>query len=131
MPKDHRPERAPLTPQRWRLCCSDLSWRNQCVEVPHSKENEEVFYDLPLDVKGSGTLQKSLDRCVRAHARTVLYVAVGPKDNGDERVDIRVRVLRVDSGSTSRAPILVPPFGHPTGPTPPPSRFTFWHRCAH
>ena len=36
----------------------------QCVDVPFSQEREEVFYDLPLDIKGSGTLQKSLDRCV-------------------------------------------------------------------
>lgn len=34
-----------------------------------SKEGEEVFYDLPLDVSGSGTLQKSLDRCVVEQVR--------------------------------------------------------------
>lgn len=34
----------------------------QCVDLPFLNEREEVFYDLPLDIKGSGTLQKSLDR---------------------------------------------------------------------
>lgn len=34
------------------------------MDLPFSSEREEVFYDLPLDIKGSGTLQKSLDRWV-------------------------------------------------------------------
>lgn len=33
------------------------------MDVAFSKEKEEVFYDLPMDIKGSGTLEKSLDRC--------------------------------------------------------------------
>ncbi|CAN0105409.1 unnamed protein product, partial [Hapterophycus canaliculatus] len=38
----------------------------KCVDLPFAKEKEEVFYDLPLDIKGSGTLRNSLDRFVEA-----------------------------------------------------------------
>lgn len=34
----------------------------QCIDVEYSKESEEKFYDLPLDVSGSGDLRKALDR---------------------------------------------------------------------
>ncbi|CBJ48811.1 conserved unknown protein [Ectocarpus siliculosus] len=38
----------------------------ECVDVAFTKEKEEAFYDLPMDIKGSGTLQKSLDRFIEA-----------------------------------------------------------------
>ncbi|CAM9431224.1 unnamed protein product, partial [Choristocarpus tenellus] len=34
----------------------------ECMDVPFSREASEVFYDLPMDVKGCKTLQESLDR---------------------------------------------------------------------